>query len=1188
MKKAYKYAIAVLLLISAALFTASFFKEDPAHEMQSEASRMQRHLHKREMILNRYCRGLLEGTATMKERSDLPEDMVIYLYRSDTLSEWINEFPIASDAIRPSRGYYRLHHLLASEQIFSSPLAYLDGAQDYVNLGSAWYYVKVWRDGRDCLIGAILIKNEYPLESMSYANETNPRLHLKDKYTTVPLHSAMGITVSISDGTPIFSVVENFRSHYSYGYYPLHWAVIMLLLVAAFLYHLARRSRRSLAVYAVLITALILWARHLGHICDPSGTLFSPLTYAGNNLLDSLCSLLVSNTYIFMLAMGMFIIRVPLLQWYRKLQRRSRRLCAAASITVTVLLFLYINYTLRSLIYNSNINLNLERIYDINIYSIVSLATYALLFVVLLHAIQLCVTTIAGRRVTNIYNWKYFICYLLVVALYCTTTIYSAGIKKEISSNRLLTERLSIDRDLSLEVQLRAIEPGIAGDQIIAILSFWQGNSGEIIRNRILERYLFRSFSSRYNITVTTCNPATQLIVDRNTPALNCLGFYSEELRKYGVPLSLNSHFFFLNNFSGHACYLGVFTYVNYDTMEATNLYIEIESRFRSGKGTNMSEILSHQSLGPDIPPYYSYAKYCYGRLVAYSGSETFPTEVDMRDYRDGYYLVHKGKMLQFINKVSDDDLVILSRPVPSFLRHIILFCYLFILMSAIIVPSTSHLRKSKLFTMPRNTYKRRITGVMLISVGLSLLCVGAGTIWFTVQRNRKVNERNMVRNMEIVQSTLSEYCQYALRYTDINTPQLQEAMKSISSSTGNDINIYDTHGVLLCTTRPELFNNSILGLRMDHAAYRAIAKENYLNYVCAARIVGNSFQSIYAPLYNIDGDMVAIANIPHVTEQTQFQMEGAMIVSSIINLYLLMLLLSTFLSVMLADSISKPLTKIRNSMTRLPGSRKKEHLVYREGKDELGMLVAAYNRMVVELDESTRLLARTERETAWKGMARTIAHEIKNPLTPMKLSIQHLQRLKRNNAPDWEEKFDKTSATLLEQIEILTRAATDFSSLSKLFSDEEVSREDLLSMLKKEAELFLSAENFTISVESDLESAPIDLRKQQVLRAFTNLISNASQAIGNRDGRVVIRLGKEDGDYLVSVEDNGPGVSDENIPKLFSGNFTTKTDGSGLGLCICRDIFEQNGGSIRYERSALLGGASFVVTLPACKVDKP
>ena len=1186
MKKAYKYAISLLVAVSAALFIASFFKEDPAHEMQSEASRMQRNLHKRELVLNRYCRGILEGTATLKERSDLPEDMVIYLYRSDTLSEWVNEFPIANDAIRPSRSYYRLHHLLASEQIFSTPLAYIDGTQDYVNLGSAWYYVKVWRDGRDCLIGAILIKNEYPLESMSYANETNPKLHLRGKYTTAPLNSATGIVVSSSDGTPLFSVVENSRSHYSYGYYPLHWTVIVLLLLAVFLYHLARRNRRSFAVYTVLITALILWARHLGHICDPSGTLFSPLTYAGNSLLDSLSSLLAANTYIFLLSMGVFIVRVPLLKRFRKLERRGRRLCAVASVTVTVLLFLYINYTLRSLIYNSNINLNLERIYSISVYSILTLLTYALLFVSLLHALQLCVTTIAGRRVTNIYNWKYFICYLVAVALYCTTTIYSAGLKKEISSNRLLTERLSIDRDLSLEVQLRTIEPGIAGDQIIAILTFWQGGASDIIRNRILERYLFRSFSSRYNITVTTCNPSTQLIVDRNTPALNCIGFYSEELRKYGVPLSPNSHFFFLNNFSGHASYLGVFTYVNYDTMEATNLYIEVESRFRSGKGSNLSEILSHQSLGPDIPPYYSYAKYCYGRLVAYSGNQTFPTEIDMSSYREGYYLGHSGKTLQFINKVSDDDLVILSRPIPGFLRHVILFCYLFFLMAAVIVPSTSHLRKSKLFTLPRNTYKRRITGVMLVSVGLSLLCVGAGTVWFTVQRNRNVNGRNMVRNMEIVQSTLSEYCQYALRYTDINTPQLQEAMKSISGSTGNDINIYDTHGVLLCTTRPELFNNSILGLRMDHAAYRAIAKENYLNYVCSVKIVGNSFQSIYAPLYNIDGDMVAIANIPHVTEQTQFQMEGAMIVSSIINLYLLMLLLSTFLSVMLANSISKPITSIKNSMMRLPGSKKKEHLEYREGKDELGMLVAAYNRMVDELDESTRLLARTERETAWKGMARTIAHEIKNPLTPMKLSIQHLQRLKRDNAPGWEEKFDKTSATLLEQIDILTRAATDFSTLSKLFSDEEVTHEDLLVLLRREAELFLSAENFTIGIVTDLESAPIDLRRQQILRAFTNLISNASQAIGNRDGRVVIRISGGGDSYQVSVEDNGPGVSEENIPKLFSGNFTTKTDGSGLGLCICRDIFEQNGGSIRYERSALLGGASFVVTLPARQVE--
>jgi len=368
----------------------------------------------------------------------------------------------------------------------------------------------------------------------------------------------------------------------------------------------------------------------------------------------------------------------------------------------------------------------------------------------------------------------------------------------------------------------------------------------------------------------------------------------------------------------------------------------------------------------------------------------------------------------------------------------------------------------------------------------------------------------------------------------------------------------------------------------MDHTAWEAIVEKSLMNYICSESIAGNSFQSIYAPLYNVDGEMVAIVGIPHVTGQSQFQQEGSMIVASLVNLYLVILLASILISLMLANSISKPLTEIKKSMERLPGSKKKDHLVYREGKDEIGTLVAAYNKMVDELDESTRRLARTERETAWKEMARQIAHEIKNPLTPMQLNIQLLQRLKKNNDPRWEAKFDEVSNSLLEQIEILSRTASDFSTLSKLLADEATTTEDLVAILREEQSLFASTAGVTVSLETVLCSAPSNIHRQQIIRAFMNIIGNAIQAIEETGGNVLIALAREGDGYRISIEDDGPGVKDEFIPRLFSPNFTTKVGGSGLGLAICKDIFEQNGGSIHYERSGRLGGASFVVTLPA------
>jgi signal transduction histidine kinase len=214
--------------------------------------------------------------------------------------------------------------------------------------------------------------------------------------------------------------------------------------------------------------------------------------------------------------------------------------------------------------------------------------------------------------------------------------------------------------------------------------------------------------------------------------------------------------------------------------------------------------------------------------------------------------------------------------------------------------------------------------------------------------------------------------------------------------------------------------------------------------------------------------------------------------------------------------------------------------------------------------------------------MARQIAHEIKNPLTPMQLNIQLLQRLKRDNDPRWEAKFDEVSRSLLEQIEILSRTASDFSTLSKLLSNEATTTEDLVAILREEESLYASTAGVTVSLETDLATAPANIHRQQIIRAFMNIIGNAIQAIEKHGGNVLITLGREGDMFRVSIEDDGEGVKEDFIPKLFSPNFTTKVGGSGLGLAICKDIIEQNGGTIGYERSQRLGGASFVVRLPA------
>ena len=212
--------------------------------------------------------------------------------------------------------------------------------------------------------------------------------------------------------------------------------------------------------------------------------------------------------------------------------------------------------------------------------------------------------------------------------------------------------------------------------------------------------------------------------------------------------------------------------------------------------------------------------------------------------------------------------------------------------------------------------------------------------------------------------------------------------------------------------------------------------------------------------------------------------------------------------------------------------------------------------------------------------MARQIAHEIKNPLTPMRLSIQYLVRLKQKNVPGWEDKFESVADSILEQIDILSDTASEFSSFAKFYY-EESSTLNLYSLIMEQRVLFDNRDNIKILINSESEECYVFARKGQIIRVIVNLLSNAVQAVETRGGGYIrISISSSDGKYTVSFEDNGPGVKEEDVDKLFKPNFTTKTGGTGLGLAISRNIIEQSGGTIYYRKSEL-GGANFSFTLP-------
>ncbi|MBP5210666.1 MAG: GHKL domain-containing protein, partial [Bacteroidales bacterium] len=813
----------------------------------------------------------------------------------------------------------------------------------------------------------------------------------------------------------------------------------------------------------------------------------------------------------------------------------------------------------------------LFKVTNLTVYSFISYISYILLSVALLYLLQIATAAFRRNRKFSFLTLKHLIIYILAVTLALVALVSVFSLSKEKRNNKVLTNNLAVERDLALEYKLRSIENAIQSDRLIGLLSFMPNGGNEVIKNRLEERYLY-DLGSEYNLAVTTCESLSQLIIDFYTPPVDCYSFYQEEIQKYGTQLAPTSSFFFMNNYSGKSSYVGVFSYFNYQTYNSARLFVDIESKYTNSLIQDIISADGNKNSRYSVPENYSYAKYYNSRLAAHSGDYNFPVSIDPAQYADGYNLYYDNGRVFYINKIAGDEIISLSRERHGIFTYILFYSYLFFISAFIILIITSAFRKRTDTALPVHTFKKRITLMQIISLSAALVCVGIGTIYYVLGRNRAASEAQTDSKIEIVQSSLSEFCQYAMRYNDINSPQLFEAMDKIANNLESEINIYDTHGRLIRSTKPEIFEQFIMGSRINDEAFYNIVKKHASRHTVQEVVAGKKYLSTFAPLFNSDGILVAIVNIPFITTVSNLQEDTVLSVATIVDLYLLILIASILFGIMVANSISKPLTEVKQKISSFElNDSENKHIYYKNNNDELGVLIEAYNNMVDNLERSTRQLADQERESAWREMARQIAHEIKNPLTPMKLNLQLLMKMKQENTPGWEEKFEETGKSLLQQINILTETAEDFSSFSKFYI-EDVTREDLCAILREQYNFFNTRENLRIDLETDVESAFVNVRKKQIIRTFINILSNAIQAVeNNKNGKILIHLTELDRFYRVSVEDNGTGVSKKDQSSLFKPYFTTKSSGTGLGLEICRSIIEQSNGRLYYEQSETL-----------------
>lgn len=595
-----------------------------------------------------------------------------------------------------------------------------------------------------------------------------------------------------------------------------------------------------------------------------------------------------------------------------------------------------------------------------------------------------------------------------------------------------------------------------------------------------------------------------------------------------------------------------------------------------------------------DLNNNYSYAIYNKHHLIRnlnnYNFSDTINT-AQVPSY--SYYFKDTSGYSELWFKASNNKVIIVTRKKHSLIDFITLFAYLFLLFiftayslrSAELLYNTGF-QKEKIKKLFQLNIRSQIQATIIAISILSFLIIGAASISFFIPRFNK-NSRSMLINIaQIMVNEIETDIKSQLVFNNIISlnniglnGDVDRKIIEIADIHNTDVNLYSTSGNLIVSTQSNIYDRKILSSKMAPDAFFALHYQRKIQLIKKELIGDFKYMSLYVPIRDEKGAPIAYLNIPYLNSQKELNLEISNFLVTLINLNALIFILAGSIAILLTTRITSSFQLISNKMKEV-GLGKNNDAIEWKSNDEIGTLVAEYNKMVAKLGQSAEALAKSEREGAWREMARQVAHEIKNPLTPMKLSIQYLQKAIQDNAPNTKQLAGQVSQTLIEQIDQLAKIAGDFSQFANI---EQIYPEqfDILDAATAIVNLYQTDATLAISVSSQPGNYIIKADKIQMNRLLTNLIKNAIEASAGKERLPIdVSLYTEKNNIIISIQDKGMGIDADMHSKIFQPNFTTKTSGTGLGLAICKAIVEKANGSIWFTTTPD-AGSIFYVSLP-------
>ena len=1120
-----------------------------------------------------------------------------------------------------------------SSNDFDVPLNFIDTLYNerLVFLQNGWFLSKTVEFDNELIVALLRLRTEYGFTNDIIRNGFEEKFRLPESVDLSFDAEASEYHVMDKNDNFLFSLV--FPSSKEICYWIsiplLLWLltfIFFIWLIVVFARRLADTINRFLSI-AVLFGAFALFYSVFLLISQPEilffTGLFSPYRFSLNNFVPSLGHLLILSVFA---ALTAFI-------FFRDFPDFTKRRVSTFFIKIfyalaAAVLFAVFHFLFCTLISTSNINFEPYKALELSQYSIIAFVALLLFlltpYFIILKAFKITplsgtlefiiVSIIAApvfymffpRDLDNFFPlflfWIVFVALIwiavkrkyvrfniaviqaLIIGLYSLYFITTLSQERAIENIKIQAVTFSTENDLEAEFLLLDIWTEISSDEALrAMMLSDRFNTDKEDFDRIstyLSETYFKGYFENYNINIILCSESEMLRVGRNETFFeNCFEFFDSQIKLNGQQLT-ETEFYFIDNHSGRAFYLGR---LFYETRRRTTngLFIELYSDINL-LHPGYSELLLDKKYNKYAGiKDYSFAKYINGEIVLRTGDFAYnKTDAAYIDEFAEYRIFNSGGFDHVLYR-NGNSTVIISKPELKPGNLLISFAYLFAFI-LVFMTAVAILEKKPSFSKLQSLNFRQKLQLSYIAILLfSFVMIGVIVSILAIREYENKHNDIIKEKLNSVYYDLEQWLRgesaLSADWHNVTYSSLNELLVNMSNIFNTDINIYDLEGYLIATSRHEIFNRNLISQRINNVAFTNMRDFTYSEYFQKEKIGELEYISAYIPFYSDNNNMLAYLNLPYFRMQSVLAKEVSNLVVVIINFIFLLVVIAMSFSVFISRRLTAPLALLSERLASVGLGKKSEYLLYK-GDDEIGDLVKKYNKMVDEIEESAKKLAFSEREYAWREMAKQIAHEIKNPLTPMKLNVQQLLKSWRDSAQGFDARIESFSKNQIEYIDNLSTIATAFSSFAKMPGNNP-SDVNLTDQIRTSLELFKNTENVTFKVNLPKASNIIIYADKEHLNGiFSNLIKNAMQSIPtDKAGIIGIGIEIKGNRAIVTIADNGTGIPDDLKQKIFTPNFTTKSSGMGLGLSIAKRYVENAGGNIWFESHDNVGTTFFI-----------